>query len=240
VRGGNVTKVEARSSDVQELKVEGIRKSFDHHVVLGDLSVSFSAGESVVLLGANGSGKSTLLRILAGLSIPDRGTVTCTIGGSRGLVAHHHFLYGALTVVENLELYAHLAGVADIERVLKRWGLEAVRNRAVNLLSKGTQVKVSLARLFLAHPSVLLLDEPTSFLDEQGTATLRDALSEYNGSQQPSLTIIATHDLGRLRSLARRVVVLGGGAIVKDSLSLEKALEDRIEEAIAYYRNLNR
>lgn len=198
------------------VEARDVSKRFGVARVLRQVSVSFQRGEVVLLLGANGAGKSTLLRILAGLSRPDTGSVRVADSNSIGFFSHNLSMYARLTARENLDLFRSVAGVPreDLQRALALWDLNACADTHVAELSKGTQARASLARVFMTSPSVALLDEPTSNLDNKSTETL---LRAVRAASESRCVVIATHDIHRLRDIATRVLVLERGSIVADS-----------------------
>jgi len=224
------------------LTIEAVTKSYGHFPVIRELSLAFKPGECTLLLGANGAGKSTLLRMCASLLRPDKGSIH--LGGKAlaakdlGYCGHQALLYGELTVAENLRLTAELMNVSTpIDSILARWELESRAKTRVNALSKGLQVRASLARGLLHRPRCVFLDEPSSALDEHSLDLLRTALLETNAHHQgQAIFIIATHDIARLRSLAGRAVVLSEGILAKDSLT-KGATADSVVE---YYLEHNR
>lgn len=220
------------------IEVQNVSKAFGHLTVLRRLTLSVRSGEKVLLLGANGSGKSTLLKVMAGLSRVDAGTVTRE-SSKVAFVSHHLFLYGRLTVRENLSLFAALEGAGGAEDVLERFQLKDIADRAVSTLSKGNQARVGIARAFVGNSELILLDEPTSNLDEQATNLLLSAIArrgEESGGR--ASVIFATHDIYRVSGMATRVVVLDRGGILHDSG--ESASRDEIERVIGLYREVNR
>ena len=169
--------------------------------VLRGVSLSLEQGESLLVLGANGSGKTTLLRIIAGLVRPTRGEVR-VLGGSPvepgirsrlGLVAHHSLLYQELTVRENLEYYAKLYGVEGYEPerdpVVEALGLRAYLDRRVEELSFGWRRRADIARALLHGPSLLLIDEPFTGLDDRAQEALAGLLNELRSKR---VSIVAT------------------------------------------------
>ena len=221
---------------------EGVFKAYGAQPVLCDLSAGFAAGECALLLGANGAGKSTLLRICAGLLRADRGRVTLNgkvpRGREVGYFGHQALLYGALTLEENLRLIGSLTGSSErVAEELAFWELDAHRHKPINELSKGLQSRAALARTFLHRPPLLLLDEPTSALDEHALQLLLEALKR-NGAFHAgrACSVIATHDLARLKSAASRIVILQQGRIAADSQA-EGADRERV---IARYLEANR
>jgi len=198
--------------------------------VFAGLDLALARGEMLAVLGANGIGKSTLIRLIAGLLLPDAGLVrvrdrtgllvdparrsgTCSavFDGSRGL-------YWRLTVAENLRYQAALNAVAPrpglraAEPWLERFGLAAKRDELVQSLSKGTQQKIAIvAALTFAKP-LLLLDEPTTLLDEASCALLAQVLRERCDGGQT--VVVATHDREFVTHLgARRLAIEPEGRV---------------------------
>ena len=198
------------------ISVSNIAKSYGDHLALRSVSLSFQKNEVVLLLGANGAGKSTLLRILAGLGRPDDGVVERFYEPFVGFCSHHGSLYGRLSVRENINLTSVALGLSSIEvdRMCQAWGVDQYMLKEVNGLSKGMYSRVALARAFLGSPEVILLDEPSSNLDQEGTEVL---CSMITSQSEMRAVLIATHDVARLQDIATRIVVLERGMIIADS-----------------------
>ena len=220
------------------ITLEGVRKSYGHQQVLRNLSLSVEAGEVVLLLGANGAGKSTILKVMAGLSREDAGRVKR--GSSKiGFVSHNLFLYGRLTVVENLRLFASVSGREFKEAILADFDLLSVKDQPVSALSKGTQARVGIARAFIDTPEIMLLDEPTSNLDENSTKLLLGAIAQRMiETENKAAVVFATHDIYRVSHMATRIVVLDRGMVVDDTGP--RASGERLEKVLARYREVNR
>lgn len=154
------------------LKCTGLTKSFEKNLFeMFDLSLE--PGQIVAITGPSGCGKTTLLRCICGLESLDDGKIelhnkdiTNMLPENRGigLIFQKPVLYPHLNVARNLKLGDKLA---DISAALKEVGLTGFENRGVDTLSGGEGQRVALARALLAKPSVLLLDEPFSSLDEE-------------------------------------------------------------------------
>ena len=220
------------------IEVRDVTKTFGSLSVLKRLSLSCAPGEVTLLVGANGAGKSTLLRVMAGLARPDKGTVVRE--SSRiGFLSHHLFLYGRLSVRENLQLFGGVQDSNDVEGLVERLELSKVVDRPVSELSKGMQARVGIARAFISQPELVLLDEPTSNLDEKGTALLVSEIKRrLDDSNWRAAIIIATHDLHRIASIASRVVVLADGGVAADSGP--NATQDQVTHVLDRYREVNR
>ena len=192
--------------------------------VLSDVSLEIEQGQWVALRGANGSGKSTLLKLLAGLLTPSSGTIE--VFGERGhpgsvrariaVLLQFTALDPILTVRENLRVHAATFGVAEdrIEAWASRMGVaERLMDRA-STLSGGLARRADLARALSTSPDLLLLDEPTSPLDDGSRAAFLDDLRGLRDSR--GLTVImATHREDE-SSLADREILLEDGRVVRD------------------------
>jgi ABC-type multidrug transport system ATPase subunit len=181
---------------VPTLVLEGIVKSWDPgRPILDDAALTVAQGTTALVSGRNGAGKTTLLRIAAGLITPEAGTVS--LGGLDPerdrdefhkrlgfLSAGNTGLYARLTMEHHLEFWARLALVPSprrigaIERVLEAFELRPFVGRRVDRLSMGQRQRLRLALAFLHGPELVLLDEPTTSLDEDGVALLERALAE--------------------------------------------------------------
>ena len=168
----------------------GLAKRYGEKRVFRDVDVELPAGGFLLVTGPNGSGKTTLLRMLAGLALPTAGELSLPPRAAIGYLGHEPLVYRELTPLENLSLFARLYGV-ERERVgmlLERFGLWEVRNERVSTFSRGMQQRLGLCRVLLHEPSLLVLDEPSNALDEQGLRLLDSVLDE------PRTVVVATHD----------------------------------------------
>lgn len=159
-------------------------------VLFEGVSLSLAPGEAVILRGANGAGKTTLLRILAGLTRPEAGNVTCEtahhwIGHREGLKPHE-------TPRTHLKLWGQAWGAeADIDAVLKEMGLSRPADVAGRHLSAGQKRRTALARLVLDHRAIWLLDEPFTALDIEGRDQLLAMVARHR--QSGGAVIAAVH-----------------------------------------------
>ena len=209
------------------IELASVTKRYGRHLVLGNLDLRIAAGTSVVLTGPNGAGKSTLLGLIAGRTSPTSGRVTLDGAGdgvgprSRGrvlgMLGHTGMLYDRLSGRENLRLHARLRALPAerVEAVLVQVDMQAAADRPVHTYSHGMRKRLSLARVLLHDPAVLVLDEPFSGLDSQS----QDRLARVIESLRPTHTIVfSTHDTARAFAHADRVLTLDGGRIVEDRL----------------------
>jgi heme exporter protein A len=172
--------------------------------VIRDLDLDVPRGAFLLVTGPNGSGKTTLLRLVAGLLVPTAGELRVDTTRDRvGFLGHEPLVYRELTALENLDLYGRLYRVPErrerIGMLLERFGLWEARNQRADSFSRGMLQRLALCRSLLHDPELLVLDEPFSALDEEGSALLDRELAEL----RPRATfLVATHDPDRIAALA--------------------------------------
>jgi ABC-type multidrug transport system ATPase subunit len=178
--------------------------------VLGGIDLAVEPGTAMAICGRNGTGKTTLLRIAAALITPDAGVVrVCGIDPERertafrrriGFVsAGNTGLYARLKAEHHLEMWARLAllparlrGPA-IDRVMHAFDLAPLRGKRVDRLSMGQRQRLRLALGFLHDPAVVLLDEPTTSLDDDGIALLGAALESLKARGGAALVCLPSN-----------------------------------------------
>jgi heme exporter protein A len=205
-----------------------VEKWFGVHPAVRGVDFSLCAGEFLTLFGPNGAGKSTLLRLLAGSIRPTAGEVR--IGGTAldygeadwrrriGVLSHQSYLYGQLTAVENLRLYARLYNLPDREarvaEMLAEVGLTERGSDLVRSFSRGMQQRLALARTLLHDPEIVLLDEPYTGLDAHAAGMLRGVLARLKDGRRT--VVLVTHNLSQGLEMADRVAVQVAGRWVSD------------------------
>ncbi len=197
--------------------------SFGEHRVLDRVHLEVDAGEIVALLGPSGAGKSTLLRVIAGLLVPDTGTVMVgdddvtrwpTHRRGVGLVFQDEQLFPHQDVATNIGFGLRMQRqdrasiTARVEELLELVDLSGFGSRRVTDLSGGEAKRVALARALAPRPRVLLLDEPLTGLDtalhERLVADLRQILQAAG-----TTAVHVTHDRPEAGAIADRVLELG-------------------------------
>jgi heme exporter protein A len=179
-------------------------KRYGEKRVLRGVELDLPRGGFLVVTGPNGSGKTTLLRLCAGLAVPTDGTLEVAADRSQlGFLGHEPLVYRELSALENLELFGRLYRVPErrerIGMLLERFGLWNERHGRVADYSRGMTQRLALCRVLLHDPTLLVLDEPFTALDEDGAALLDAQLRELAGEQT---LIVSTHDPARVDPLA--------------------------------------
>ncbi|HET8536045.1 MAG TPA: sulfate ABC transporter ATP-binding protein [Solirubrobacteraceae bacterium] len=204
-----------------------ITKRFGDFEALHGVSLDIPAGSLTALLGPSGSGKSTLLRVIAGLEVPDSGSVviegrdaTALPPQQRGIgfVFQHYAAFKHMTVRENVAFGLRVRKRprpeidARVKELLGIVGLGGYADRYPSQLSGGQRQRMALARALAVEPSVLLLDEPFGALDAKVRAELRAWLRRLHDEVHVT-TVLVTHDQEEAMDVADRIAVMNDGDI---------------------------
>jgi heme exporter protein A len=186
------------------IRARGLGKRFGDKRVFEGIDLDLDRGDFLLVTGPNGSGKTTLLRLCAGLAVPTAGSLDVTAPReSIGFAGHDPLVYRELTAIENLDLYGRLYRLPErrerIGMLLERFGLWQVRNERAGSFSRGMQQRLSLSRALLHEPSLLVLDEPYSGLDDAGADLLDREFAELRTG---ATFVVSTHDPARVQPLA--------------------------------------
>ena len=215
---------------------EGVWKFYGDFPALRDISLRVEPGTCLALLGRNGAGKTTLLKILAGLSRASRGRVSvlgkeCRNQETRrgiGVLGHGIAVYEEFSAYENLRLFAGLYGMPDPRKTALEWlertGLERVKDGLVREFSRGMRQRLAVARAFLHAPSVLLLDEPFTALDDRAIAVLQELLARARSDERT--IILSTHQLREAMELATHVALINRGRLAFTGERTQQMLDD--------------
>ena len=192
------------------ITARGIEKRYGRKRVLRGVSFELARDGFLVVTGPNGSGKTTLLRLLVGLAAPTAGELDVMADrASLGFLGHEPLLYRDLTALENLELFGRLYRVPERREragmLLERFGLWEVRGDRVATYSRGMTQRLALCRALLHDPPLLVLDEPYTALDADGSELLDRELSDLAGDRA---VVLATHDPDRVAALATQRLAL--------------------------------
>jgi ABC-2 type transport system ATP-binding protein len=205
--------------------VEGLAKSFGDVRAVDDVSFRVERGQIVGLLGPNGAGKSTILRMLTGLERPSAGAArlfgTVVTPGCRELVR-----VGAM--VEQAAFVPHLSGMrnlrlwweagarpwrdADLDGALAVAGLGDAIHRKVRTYSQGMKQRLGFARLLLARPELLILDEPTNGLDPGEIREIRELIVRLTSAG--ATVLLSSHHLSEVEQVCTHAIVIDTGHLV--------------------------
>lgn len=233
---------------MNKLQIENLHKSFNHHIILQDVSFTAKKGDVIALMGSSGSGKSTLLRCINLLAVPDGGSIQIDNQMMRfdendktslsthqiiqlrkkvGMVFQQFNLWAHMTVLENLiEAPIHVlkqnkkATIEEAKKLLVKVGLADKLNRYPAQLSGGQQQRAAIARALMMKPEIMLFDEPTSALDPEMVGEVLGVMQQL--AMEGMTMLVATHELGFARKVANQSIFLDNGKIVEqgDTISM--------------------
>lgn len=219
--------------------VKDITKTYGEQKALDNISFEVGIGEIVGFLGPNGAGKSTMMKILTCFIPQTSGSASVCgydvteqsleVRKNVGYLPEHNPLYLDMYVKEYLEFIAGLHHVKNVkERItemIEATGLQAEQKKKIGALSKGYRQRVGLAQALIHDPKVLILDEPTTGLDPNQLAEIRNLITEV-GKQKT--VMLSTHIMQEVEAICDRVIIINKGQIVanEDTVTLQKGQSD--------------
>ena len=238
-------------NETPKLVLEGITRKFDGQTVVDGLSLSLAPGQVTCLLGPSGCGKSTTLRIAAGVDRQDSGQVL--LDGQVISDAQHHMppekrsiglmfqdfaLFPHLTVAQNVGFGLRGAAKNAVAAMLERVGLMDYCDKYPHMLSGGEQQRVALARALAPKPSVMLMDEPFSGLDNR----LRDGIRDETLSilkEEGTSVLLVTHEPEEAMRMADQIALMRGGKIVQIGAPYNIYNNPKDRAAAAFFSDVN-
>ncbi len=218
------------------LQVSGLTKTYGAFKAVDDLSFSVFPGDVFGFLGQNGAGKSTTIRMLLTLIRPDAGQIRVfgmdlqrhrrEVLSKVGAVIEKPDLYGYLTGMENLSLFARMSGRRIDRKVLAETmelvGLSARGGDKVRTYSQGMKQRLGIACALVHDPELIILDEPTNGLDPQGIADIRNLILSLSRERGKTF-LISSHLLSEIELMANRMVIIDRG---------KKVVEGNVRELV--------
>lgn len=204
------------------LSIEDAHVSYAQRPALAGLSLELYAGELLALLGPNGAGKTTLINCLAQRQRLDRGRIHVRAEGRLadvlGIVPQDIALYADLSVLQNLQVFGRLHGLAGrvlgerIEEALRWASLDERRRSLVRTLSGGMQRRLNIACSVLHRPRILLLDEPTVGVDPQSRERIYTMIEQLR--EQETAVLLTTHQLDEIQTRCDRLAIVDAGTLI--------------------------
>lgn len=214
------------------LHAQGLKKSYRYQGKAVDavkqVSLAIAAGDVLAFLGPNGAGKTTTIKMIAGLILPDEGTVeilgrnphrhASALRSIGAVLEGNRNLYWRLSAEENLDYFGVLRGLSPKvahqrgQVLLERFDLMAKRRTVVQALSRGMQQKLAIAVALIHDPQLLLLDEPTLGLDVEATQHVKALVKEI--AHEGRAILLTTHQLDIAEELSDRVAIIDRGEII--------------------------
>ncbi len=229
------------------VEVEHLSKTYDGFTAVDDISFSIRPGEIVGILGPNGAGKTTTIQMILGLIAPSAGEIRIfgrllaryreAILEQVNFTSPYVSFPFRLTVMENLRIFATLYGVAEPERriaeMLRMFDVEHLAGKPIARLSSGENTRVGLCKALMNEPRLLLLDEPTAYLDPEIAWQVKQILQRIR--RERGTTILYTsHNMAEVEQLCDRIVFLHRGRVLASGSPIEVTqaiLKEEREEA---------
>ncbi len=211
------------------IEVNQLTKVYGNQKAVNAISFTVQPGEILGFLGPNGAGKSTTMKIATGFIPPSEGEVKVAgfdvvteskqVRKNIGYLPEHNPLYLDMFVHEYLRFIASLHKlkgkhkIARVQEMIELCGLTQEQNKKIGSLSKGYRQRVGLAQALIHDPKVLILDEPTTGLDPNQLAEIRNLIKQIS---KDKTVILSTHIMQEVKALCTRVVIISQGEIVAD------------------------
>jgi ABC-2 type transport system ATP-binding protein len=216
------------------LEVIGLTKKFDDFTAVDGISFGLRAGEIVGLLGPNGAGKTTTIHMLLGLITPSSGEIRIfgqdlasarsRIMGRVNFTAPYVAYPWRITVHENLRVFAMLYELAKparrIDELLELFEIAHLKRKPMSQLSSGETTRVGLCKALMNRPELLLLDEPTAYLDPQIASQVKRALLAIQRENGVAI-LYTSHNMAEVEATCSRIIFMNRGRIIASGTPIE-------------------
>ena len=211
------------------LEVKNLTKKFGDYIAVDHLSFDIKTGEVLGLLGRNGAGKTTTIQMLLGVMEPTEGNITYF---GKSLSQHREEILKQInfastyismpwlfTLEEILDIYARLYEIPDkkkrIESLMGEFEIDHLRKKQFSMLSAGEKTRLFLAKAFLNHPRLVLLDEPTASLDPEIAIKIREFLKKEKAEYNVSM-LFTSHNMSEVEEMCDRVMIMKSGQVIDE------------------------
>ena len=206
------------------LQAKKISKSIKGQMILSDIDLQLESGKIYGFVGRNGSGKTMLFRALSGLMKADTGEISCdnnilhkdiSVLPNLGIVLENAGLYPEFTGFKNLQMLSKMRNqISDeeIRKAIERVGLNPDDKRTFRKYSLGMKQRIVIAQAIMEKPDIIMLDEPTNALDDNGVEEIRKIIMEEK--ERGALILLASHNKEDIRLLADEILYMQNGKIV--------------------------
>ncbi len=209
---------------MMNIKISHVSKIIKNNPVIKDISMELQSGAVYGFKGINGSGKTMLMRLISGLIRPSQGEISMngkilgkdiSFPNSIGVFLENPAFLDAYSGFNNLKLLASIKSVAsdeDIRNTLLRVGLDPDSNKKYKKYSLGMKQRLGIAAAIMEKPEIVILDEPTNSLDEDGVNLVKHIVR--NEKERGALVVVSCHDEGILKGMSDEVFLLEQGRLI--------------------------
>lgn len=209
---------------MMNIKISHVSKIIKNNPVIKDISMELQSGAVYGFKGINGSGKTMLMRLISGLIRPSQGEISMngkilgkdiSFPNSIGVFLENPAFLDAYSGFNNLKLLASIKSVAsddDIRNTLLRVGLDPGSNKKYKKYSLGMKQRLGIAAAIMEKPEIVILDEPTNSLDEDGVDLVKHIVR--NEKERGALVVVSCHDEGILKGMSDEVFLLEQGRLI--------------------------
>ena len=209
---------------MMNIKISHVSKTIKNNPVIKDISMELQSGAVYGFKGINGSGKTMLMRLISGLIRPTYGVISMignilgkdiSFPNSIGVFLENPAFLDAYSGFNNLKLLASIKSVAsddDIRNTLLRVGLDPDSNKKYKKYSLGMKQRLGIAAAIMEKPEIVILDEPTNSLDEDGVDLVKHIVR--NEKERGALVVVSCHDEGILKGMSDEVFLLEQGRLI--------------------------
>lgn len=207
------------------IEVKNLYKYINDKLILENINLSLDDGKVYGFVGRNGSGKTMLFRAICGLITYQKGEIYIDgkkknnneIPQSIGLLLENPSFLNGLSGFDNLKMLASIRNTIDdkrIDEVLYKVGLSDDENKKYEQYSLGMKQRLAIANVIMENPQILIFDEPTNAIDEQGVTVLRDIIKEEK--KKGKLVLIASHERPFIEELSDEIIFMKNGSIITE------------------------
>lgn len=209
---------------MMNIKISHVSKTIKNNPVIKDISMELQSGAVYGFKGINGSGKTMLMRLISGLIRPSQGEISMngkilgkdiSFPNSIGVFLENPAFLDAYSGFNNLKLLASIKSVAsddDIRNTLLRVGLDPDSNKKYKKYSLGMKQRLGIAAAIMERPEIVILDEPTNSLDEDGVDLVKHIVR--NEKERGALVVVSCHDEEILKGMSDEVFLLEQGRLI--------------------------
>lgn len=207
------------------IEVKNLYKYIYDKLILENINLSLDDGKVYGFVGRNGSGKTMLFRAICGLITYQKGEIYIDgkkknnneIPQSIGLLLENPSFLNGLSGFDNLKMLASIRNIIDdkrIDEILHKVGLSDDENKKYEQYSLGMKQRLAIANVIMEDPKILIFDEPTNAIDEQGVTVLRDIIKEEK--KKGKLVLIASHERPFIEELSDEIIFMKNGSIITE------------------------